>query len=175
MMCTLIFCFGTSAVNENDISQFELPKPQTPNYFMYIDGNGTDGRADELIMIMVADRSVIELTSEWDRDSDAFYEKYGLYHFNAYMQYDVSLDGEDKGRIVYPPYTLEIPNISQGKHKIEFTLYGNRVNTFGPLHDSSGEKYVDPGVWYTRDYALSYEYEPKQMGIISSPVIEVLE
>ena len=95
MMCTLIFCFGTSAVNENDISQFELPKPQTPNYFMYIDGNGTDGRADELIMIMVADRSVIELTSEWDRDSDAFYEKYGLYHFNACMQYDVSLDGED--------------------------------------------------------------------------------
>ena len=95
MMCTLIFCFGTSAVNENDISQFELPKPQTPNYFMYIDGNGTDGSADELRMIMVADRSVTDLTSEWDSDSDAFYEKYGLYHFDAYMQYDVSLDGED--------------------------------------------------------------------------------
>ena len=87
----------------------------------------------------------------------------------------VALDGETKGRIVYPPYTLEIPDVSEGKHKIEFTLFGNRVNTFGPLHDSSGEKYVDPGVWYTRNYALSYEYEPKQTGIISSPVIDVIE
>ncbi|MBQ3195538.1 MAG: hypothetical protein IJB65_03625, partial [Clostridia bacterium] len=93
LLCLL--SLSAFAAEENDISQFELPKPQTPNYFMYIDGNGTDGSADELRMIMVADRSVIDLTSEWDSDSDAFYEKYGLYHFNACMQYDVSLDGED--------------------------------------------------------------------------------
>ena len=93
LLCLL--SLSAFATEEEDISKIQLPKPQTPNYFMYIDGNGTDGRADELIMIMVADRSVIELTSEWDRDSDAFYEKYGLYHFNASMQYDVSLDGED--------------------------------------------------------------------------------
>ena len=93
LLCLL--SLSAFATEENDISKIQLPKPQTPNYFMYIDGNGTDGRADELRMIMVADRSVIDLTSEWDSDSDAFYEKYGLYHFNAYMQYDISLDGED--------------------------------------------------------------------------------
>jgi len=93
LLCLL--SLSAFAAEENDISKIQLPKPQTPNYFMYIDGNGTDGSADELRMIMVADRSVIDLTSEWDSDSDAFYEKYGLYHFNAYMQYDVSLDGED--------------------------------------------------------------------------------
>ncbi len=87
----------------------------------------------------------------------------------------VSLDGEERGKIVYPPYILEIPDVKAGEHSVEFTLFGNRVNTFGPLHDSSGEIYVDPGVWYTKDYALSYEYEPKQTGIISSPVIEVVE
>ena len=87
----------------------------------------------------------------------------------------VNLDGKDIGNIVYPPYTLEIPDVSEGTHTVEFTLFGNRVNTFGPLHDSSGETYVDPGVWYTRDYAMTYEYEPKQTGIISSPVIDILE
>ena len=93
LLCLL--SLSAFAAEEKDISKIQLPKPQTPNYFMYIDGNGTDGSADELRMIMVADRSVIDLTSEWDSDSDAFYEKYGLYHFDACMQYDVSLDGED--------------------------------------------------------------------------------
>jgi len=87
----------------------------------------------------------------------------------------VNLDGKDIGNIVYPPYTLEIPDVSEGTHTVEFTLFGNRVNTFGPLHDSSGETYVDPGVWYTRDYAMTYEYEPKQTGIISSPIIDILK
>ena len=87
----------------------------------------------------------------------------------------VSLDGEEVGNIVYPPYVLEIQGVSEGEHTLEFTLFGNRVNTFGPLHDSSGETYIDPGVWYTRDYAMSYEYEPKQTGILSSPIIEILE
>ncbi len=86
----------------------------------------------------------------------------------------VYLDGKDCGNIVYPPYVLEVPNVNKGEHTIEFKLFGNRINTFGPLHDSSAEPYVDPGVWYTRDYALTYEYEPKQTGIISSPVIEVM-
>ena len=34
---------------------------------------------------------------------------------------------------------------------------------------------VDPTSWYKKDYEWSYEYTPKSTGIISSPVIEVIE
>ena len=45
-------------------------------------------------MIMVTDPEVALLAAEYDRDSDAFYEKYGLYSFTISVQYDVSLDSE---------------------------------------------------------------------------------
>ena len=85
----------------------------------------------------------------------------------------VYFDGKESGNIVYPPYTLKIENVSQGKHVVEFKVFGNRVNTFGPIHNSTKNKWTGPTSWYTNDYEWSYEYEPKPMGIISSPVIEV--
>ncbi len=78
----------------NDISKFELPAPKAPNYFVYTDGDATEGHHDHLRMIMVADPEVALLAAEYDRDSEAFYEKYGLWSFEIVMQYDVSLDGE---------------------------------------------------------------------------------
>ena len=82
------------AAEENDISQFILPAPQAPNYFIYTDGDATEAQHDDLRMIMVADPQVALLAAEYYSDSDAFYEKYGLYSFAMSMQYDVSLDDE---------------------------------------------------------------------------------
>ena len=90
-----VFSVMTFAAEENDISKFELPAPKAPNYFVYTDGDATEGHHDHLRMIMVADPEVALLAAEYDRDSEAFYKKYGLYSFNLVMQYDVSLDGED--------------------------------------------------------------------------------
>ncbi len=90
-----VFSVMTFAAEENDISKFELTAPKAPNYFIYTDGNASEGAHDHLRMIMVADPEVALLAAEYDRDSDAFYKKYGLYSFNIVMQYDVSLDGED--------------------------------------------------------------------------------
>ena len=90
-----VFSVMTFAAEENDISKFELPAPKAPNYFVYTDGNASEGAHDHLRMIMVADPDIALLAAEYDRDSDAFYKKYGLYSFNIVMQYDVSLDGED--------------------------------------------------------------------------------
>ena len=90
-----VFSVMTFAAEENDISKFELPAPKAPNYFVYTDGNASEGAHDHLRMIMVADPEVALLAAEYDRDSEAFYKKYGLYSFNLVMQYDVSLDGED--------------------------------------------------------------------------------
>ena len=90
-----VFSVMTFAAEENDISKFELPAPKAPNYFVYTDGNASEGAHDHLRMIMVADPEVALLAAEYDRDSEAFYKKYGLYSFSIVMQYDVSLDGED--------------------------------------------------------------------------------
>ena len=90
-----LFSVTAFAAEENDISKFELPAPKAPNYFVYTDGDATEGHHDHLRMIMVADPEVALLAAEYDRDSEAFYKKYGLYSFNIVMQYDVSLDGED--------------------------------------------------------------------------------
>ncbi|MBQ4564491.1 MAG: zinc ribbon domain-containing protein [Lachnospiraceae bacterium] len=78
-----------------DISAFELPAPKAPNYFIFTDGDAKEGHHDDLRMIMVADQVVAALAAEYYGDSDAFYEKYGLYSFTISMQYDVSLDDEE--------------------------------------------------------------------------------
>ena len=90
-----LFSVTAFAAEENDISKFELPAPKAPNYFVYTDGDETDGRDDDLRMIMLADPEVALLAAEYDRDSEAFYEKYGLWSFEICMQYDVSLDDEN--------------------------------------------------------------------------------
>lgn len=99
LLCALLllslFSVTAFAAEENDISKFELTAPKAPNYFVYTDGNASEGHHDDLRMIMVADPEVALLAAEYDRDSEAFYKKYGLYSFNLVMQYDVSLDGED--------------------------------------------------------------------------------
>ena len=94
----LAFVFGSVtafAAGEEDLSEFTFPKPKAPNYFVYTDGDAGEGQHDDMRMIMVADPEVAALAAEYDRDSDAFYEKYGIYSFTISMQYDVSLDDEE--------------------------------------------------------------------------------
>ena len=90
-----LFPVTAFAAEENDISKFELPAPQAPNYFVYTDGDEKEASHDDLRMIMIADPEVALLAAEYYADSDAFYEKYGLYSFAISMQYDVSLDDEE--------------------------------------------------------------------------------
>lgn len=94
LLLTFIPATAVSA-EENDISKFELPAPKAPNYFVYTDGDASEGHHDDLRMIMVADPEVALVAAEYNRDGDAFREKYGLWSFEICIQYDVSLDGED--------------------------------------------------------------------------------
>ena len=73
-----LFSVTAFAAEENDISKFELTAPKAPNYFVYTDGDATEGHHDHLKMIMVADPEVALLAAEYYADSDAFYGKYGL-------------------------------------------------------------------------------------------------
>ena len=84
----------------------------------------------------------------------------------------VSVDGKDTGRIVYAPYTLDLGKLSKGKHMLEFTLYGNRYNAFGSLHNyNEATRWCGPTRWYTEDDEYGYEYKFKPMGILKSPII----
>ena len=81
-------------------------------------------------------------------------------------------DGEEKN-IAFSPYKAEFENVSAGRHKISFTLYGNRINTFGALHNCTGYAWGGPHMWYAKNSDWSYEYFTDPMGILKSPVIRM--
>ena len=88
----------------------------------------------------------------------------------------IFLDGSDAGAIAYDPYILEIVGVKKGRHTIEFVLYGNRFNTFGSFHNCNRKNmYYEPIHWYSRGSDWCYEYKLKEMGILSSPVIQLCE
>lgn len=86
----------------------------------------------------------------------------------------VFLDGEEKGNIICPPYTLSIPDVKEGKHQISLRLYGNRHNTFGSLHSSVVDLYCGPQHWYKEGSDWSEEYQLKDFGIMNRVKVSVL-
>lgn len=85
----------------------------------------------------------------------------------------VKIDGEEKGDIVYPPYTLTVGGLSDGEHTVELTLYIHRYNMFGPVHlVNESESWQGPGAWRSENEEWSYEYVLRRTGIISAPKIK---
>lgn len=87
----------------------------------------------------------------------------------------VTMDGQDMGNIVFAPYDLEIENVAGGEHTVEFTLFGNRHNTFGALHNCGPSIYYGQHYWYSTGNSWCYEYNIKKTGILKSPVITMVE
>ena len=88
----------------------------------------------------------------------------------------VKIDGKDAGKIVYAPYNLTVEGLSKGSHTAELTLFGNRHNSFAPLHCADlRNSWVGPGTWLTKSDNFCYEPQIKEMGILASPVIEILK
>jgi len=99
-------------------------------------------------------------------------------HANLYRGtfISVSVDGECAGKIAYNPYTVTVPRVKPGRHTVELTLFGNRHNSFGALHNCNREHtWFGPTAWSTQGDAFSYEHQLKEFGILSSPVIEVIK
>lgn len=87
----------------------------------------------------------------------------------------VLLDGNDCGNIAFSPYELIINNVSAGNHMLEITAFGNRINTFGTLHNCNRtETWIGPRAWRTTGPAWAYEYQLHESGILVSPVITEL-
>ncbi len=87
----------------------------------------------------------------------------------------VSLDGDKKGYIILPPYRINIPKVSVGKHTLHIRCFGNRHNTFGSLHCRIYDPYYGPGHWYKTGDHFTYEYTLRTMGVLSTPEITVIE
>lgn len=84
----------------------------------------------------------------------------------------VTLDGKRVGSVVFDPYTITIPALSKGRHEIGLILFGNRVNTFGTVHNCDKTwTWIGPDAWRTTGDRWSYEYDLKQTGILKSPSI----
>ncbi len=83
----------------------------------------------------------------------------------------VSLDGKDAGKIVYPPYETDF-TAESGEHTLEITLYGNRQNSFGPVHRTIMNGWIGPGAWRTSGDEWSYDYVLRNVGIMEKPVIK---
>ncbi len=79
----------------------------------------------------------------------------------------VSLDGEDRGNIILPPYRLKIPKVEAGKHTLTVICRGNRHNTFGSLHWAIYDPYFGPRHWHKTGDAFSYSYKLCETGILS--------
>jgi hypothetical protein len=90
-----------------------------------------------------------------------------------FMTLKVKVDGGEKGVITYAPYRLLVEGLSAGKHKVDITGYGCRINTFGQVHNNMGHEgyWWGPGSWRTEGPAWTYEYKFWPQGIMKSPEI----
>ncbi|MBQ8381301.1 MAG: hypothetical protein IJY18_05340 [Clostridia bacterium] len=103
-----------------------------------------------------------------DEDSDILFEI--SYYRGALLR--VAIDGEDVGAIWKSPFRLEVPCVKAGHHKVTYTLFGNRYNTFTALHSLIADKkdvYMGPDFWRSTGFGWSYEYNTRPMGILKAP------
>ncbi len=88
----------------------------------------------------------------------------------------VKADGRDCGLIACAPYQVSLGHLEAGIHKLEILAYGNRINTFGTVHDcNEKERWIGPDAWRTTGTSWSYEYCLKPSGILKAPVIKKAE
>lgn len=86
----------------------------------------------------------------------------------------LTVDGEEKGKIAFAPYTLNLGKVDSGKHSINITAFGNRVNTFGTVHNCNHTtEWYGPNAWRTTGNSWSYEYQLKKIGVLVSPRFKV--
>ncbi len=80
------------------------------------------------------------------------------------------LDGKDKGVIALSPYGVSLGMLEAGLHTLEFRIFGNRVNTFGPVHNSNQtEHWIGPNAWRSSGTAWADQYQLKPTGILTGP------
>lgn len=82
----------------------------------------------------------------------------------------IKVDGIEKDYIFISPSLAKLGVLEKGIHRIEIISYGNRVNTFGAVHNTDPkETWYGPEYWRTKGTAYAYEYQLKKTGILAAP------
>lgn len=82
----------------------------------------------------------------------------------------VDMDGERKGAVAFAPYRVNLGKVGAGEHAIDITAYGNRVNTFGTVHNCNrSTTWFGPDAWRTTGTSWAYEYQLKPTGVLIAP------
>ncbi|WP_343247963.1 hypothetical protein [Diplocloster hominis] len=83
----------------------------------------------------------------------------------------VELDGRTVGNVALAPYRINCGCVETGAHQLKIRIFGNRHNAFGPVHNAdASETWYGPNLWRTQGNKWSYEYQLKEMGILTTPV-----
>ncbi len=84
----------------------------------------------------------------------------------------VSVDEGKENPVIYPPYTVSLGTVNEGRHMLHLTLYGNRQNAFGPVHLTDlKERWISPEAWRSEGEKWCYEYMTKELGILTAPEV----
>ena len=84
----------------------------------------------------------------------------------------VSLDEGEEIPVIYPPYTVELGEVSKGAHTVNVTLYGHRRNGFGPMHLTDlNNRWIGPAAWRSVGEGWCYDYRICEEGILTTPEI----
>ena len=111
---------------------------------------------------------------EVDVPSDGALEIHASYYRGAMI--GVNLDGNRVGSIILPPYSIQIPEVSAGKHTVSLTVFGNRFNSFGQLHQVKEiVKWLGPEIWRSTGDDWCYEYHTRPFGLLKAPQITFLK
>jgi len=82
----------------------------------------------------------------------------------------VQIDGRAAGRIAFSPYVADLGTLDAGEHLVELTAYGNRANTFGPVHNANDTlEWWGPDSWRTTGWSWSDEYRLRKTGVLVAP------
>ncbi|GHU71636.1 hypothetical protein AGMMS49992_05990 [Clostridia bacterium] len=80
-----------------------------------------------------------------------------------------AIDGADARTLVFSPYALPFALDADGTHRIDVTLFGSRVNTFGQVHHANKSlEWWGPQSWRSKGAEWSYEYALWPQGILKS-------
>jgi hypothetical protein len=124
---------------------------------------------------------------DWTKQGLPFYGGNVTYHCEAVLSHTpmalrvprfnapllaVAVDGQRIGHIIKSPHRLELPR-SADKVRLDLTCFGDRINTFGPLHNCNPQEYLwNPTAYRTCNEHWTDGYVIRPKGICVAPIIE---
>lgn len=88
----------------------------------------------------------------------------------------VVLDEGEAKKIAFSPYESSFRKVKKGHHVLHLTVFGHRFNTFGCVHNCADNySWIGPDAWRTLGNFWSYEYQLKEMGMLTSPTLKFIK